>query len=38
LKSLREQYAGEAVVLVSHRQSTMGLCDEVYEMHPAHHS
>lgn len=32
LKALKESYRNETVVLVSHRQSTMGITDRVYEM------
>ncbi len=32
LKALKESYKDETVVLVSHRNSTMGICDVVYEM------
>ena len=32
LKSLKEESQGRTVVLVSHRESTMGIADEVYHM------
>ena len=32
LKSLKEESRGRTVVLVSHRESTMGIADEVYHM------
>ena len=32
LKSLKESAKEKTVILVSHRQSTMGIVDEVYEM------
>lgn len=32
LKSLKEESKGRTVVLVSHRESTMGIADEVYHM------
>ena len=32
LKSLKEDSRGRTVVLVSHRESTMGIADEVYHM------
>lgn len=32
LKSLREERAERTVVLVSHRKSTMGICDKTYSM------
>ena len=32
LKSLKEESKGRTVVLVSHRESTMGIADEVYYM------
>ena len=32
LKSLREERSGKTVVLVSHRQSTMGIVDQVYSV------
>ena len=32
LKSLKEERAGKTVVLVSHRKSTMGICDTTYSV------
>jgi ATP-binding cassette subfamily C protein len=32
LKSLKEESKGRTVVLVSHRESTMGIADDVYHM------
>ena len=32
MKSLAESLEHRTVVLVSHRASTLGICDEVYEM------
>ena len=32
MKSLKEESRGRTVVLVSHRESTMGIVDEVYHM------
>lgn len=32
LKSLKEESEGKTVVLVSHRESTMHICDEVYSV------
>jgi ATP-binding cassette subfamily C protein len=32
LKSLHEAASGKTVVLVSHRKSTMGIADTVYEL------
>ena len=32
LKSLKEERAGKTVVLVSHRKSTMGICDRAYSV------
>ena len=32
LKALKEEARDKTVVLVSHRQSTMGICDTIYEM------
>lgn len=32
LKSLKEERAGKTVVLVSHRKSTMGICDKTYSV------
>ncbi|MEE1200996.1 MAG: ABC transporter ATP-binding protein [Christensenellales bacterium] len=32
LKSLKEERAGKTVVLVSHRKSTMGVCDRTYSV------
>ncbi len=32
LKSLKEESEGKTVVLVSHRESTMRICDEVYSV------
>lgn len=33
LKSLKEESEGKTIVLVSHRESTMNIADEVYHMH-----
>lgn len=32
LKALKEESNGKTIVLVSHRQSTMGICDKVYSV------
>ena len=32
LKSLKEESKGRTVVLVSHRESTMGIAEDVYHM------
>ena len=32
LKSLKEESKGRTVILVSHRESTMGIADDVYHM------
>ena len=32
LKSLKEEANNKTIILVSHRKSTMNICDTVYEM------